>query len=245
MKIIAQINTLNSAEYLWYVLKSIYEHVDRIVIIDGAFSPKIKPSQSDDDTLNIVKNYEDYAKKIIFVQNKGFSQTEQRNIIFKYTEGFDWLFLVDDDEVYKDIDLLRMRKFLENETTSFQITGYNFVNDFYHYYETQNMRLWPIYDGMYYAGPNTIKHKNEKICKLLTNKTTVPGIIRYHYSYVRSIERVRLKIRQVESYQNIKKFPWQVNGEFVKRDNITFKKFDGNHPILMHDHPYKDIKWVN
>ena len=239
MNILAQICVYNSEEYIWYVLKSIYDHVDRIVVIDGAFRDAMPSKYSTDRTSSIVQGFEDPAKKIIYLKSHSSSQNDQRNKIFDFTAGMDYLFLCDDDEIYKSRDLQRLRKFLKSaEQDAFRIRGYNFVNSFEWYYKTDNMRVWRIIDGMKFKGPNTI------IPYLKTQSfPVIRRVIRYHYSYVRDVARLNIKRKQIDEFQRGKDFPWSKNGRFVKRTAWRREKFTGSHPEIMQNHPYRNKVW--
>ena len=243
MKIVAQINCYNSDLYLLQVLKSIYDHMDRIVIIDGAFTSTIPTRYSTDNTANIVKGFNDVDKKIVYIKTYSSSQNEQRDKIFNYADGMDYLMIIDDDELFKPNNLKTMRKYLENPPYhSFRLRGYNFVNSFDWYYETCNMRVWKIVDGMYYTGSNSIQLKSDRGFYDKMKSPVIPGVIRYHYSYVRKPERLSIKIEQVREFQN-KDFPWKLDGRFVKRDGIKLKHFTGSHPPVLKGHPCSKIKW--
>jgi hypothetical protein len=137
-----------------------------------------------------------------------------------------------------------MRKYLENTPhNSFRITGYNFVNSFDWYYQTENMRMWRIKDGMKYIGPNTIQLGNDREYYAQVKSPVLRGIIRYHYSYVRNPERLEVKYRQAQEFQGSKVFPWIRDGKFVKRDGLKYKKFVGVHPPVLKNHPCSKIKW--
>lgn len=244
MKIISQINVYNSDLYLLQVLKSIYDYVDRIIVIDGAFLESMPEKHSTDKTSQIVEGFDDKDKKIVYIKTHSKSQIEQRNKVFDYTKGMDWLMIVDDDELFKYNHLKCMRKYLENPpSNSYRIKGYNFVNSFDWYYETCNMRVFRIMDGMKFKGPNSMLLGNDHNFYATINSPVIPGIIRYHYSYVRKPERLSIKREQASEFQDSKNFPWSKDGEFVNRTGVKYKKFIGNHPPVLKGHPCSDIKW--
>jgi glycosyltransferase involved in cell wall biosynthesis len=222
------------------VLKSIYFHVDRIVVIDGAFRDDMPSKFSTDRTSSIVQGFDDSLKKVVYIKAHSSSQNEQRNRIFDFTSGMDWLLLIDDDEIYSETCLLRIRRFLNStKDNAFRIKGYNFVNSFDWYYETANMRVWRIVEGMKFKGPNTIipYHLNTK------SAPVIPRVVRYHYSYVRDVSRLEIKRKQIGEFQHAHLFPWRRDGEFVYRESWNRKRFTGKHPAVMENHPYRSREW--
>jgi len=244
MKICVLLNTYNSEEYVWYVLKSIYDFVERIVVIDGAFKKTMPSKYSTDRTKQIILGFDDPKLKIIFLSAHSESQLIQRGLVFQYTQGMDWLFLVDDDEVYKSRDLKQLRKFLKKtKEYCFKIRGFNFVNSFEWMYITDNMRVWKITSDMKFIGPNNIEKQGYKSLFDREKAKVIPKIVRYHYSYVRDLSRLSIKRKQVFNYQKNKKFPWYQEGKFVGRKEWNQKKFTGSHPAIMKNHPYKEKIW--
>lgn len=244
MKICAQVNVYNSELYLLYVLASIYNHVDRIVCIDGAFLDSMPSKYSTDNTEKIVRDFNDPDNKIVYFKTHSNSQIEQRNKVLKYLDGMDWLMICDDDELFHPEHLQSMRKYLETaKENSFRTTGFNFVNSFDWYYITCNMRIFKVMKGMNFKGPNSMKLNNDHDYYSQVLSPVIPELIRYHYSYVRKPERLDIKQKQAMEFQGNKIFPWVQNGEFVNRENLKYLKFIGKHPEILKDHPSALLKW--
>ncbi|GAJ10201.1 unnamed protein product, partial [marine sediment metagenome] len=194
---IALINCYNSEEYLWYVLKSIYDFPRLIVIIDGAYSAKMPSHYSTDNTQKIVKGFPDPEKKIIYERTWSPTQKEQRSKGLPYLEPDDWLLLVDDDEVYKKEDLKRLADFLtsgEAKKDNYKVGSYTFFNSFGWWRYIQDPRLFRYKPGMAFIGSNNITWDNGK--QKYGGILSVPGVVRYHYSYVR--DNKRIKIREIQ-----------------------------------------------
>ena len=83
-----------------------------IVIIDGAYSRKMPSHYSTDKTQEIVETFPDPDKKIIYKRTWSTSQRQQRSKGLKYLQEGDWLYIVDDDEIMKEADLIQLRHFL-------------------------------------------------------------------------------------------------------------------------------------
>jgi len=241
MKICTLINTYNSEEYLWYVLTSIYPFVERLVIIDGAFNKKMPTPLSTDKTDEIVRSFPDPEKKIIYIRGAAKSQIEQRSKVFKFTKSFDWLFLVDDDEVYKGKDLKTLREFLSRTTKSaFKIGGYTFFNSFSWYRYVADPRIWRILPDMEFIGSNNIRWQKGVYDR--NKMPVISGIMKYHYSYVRAPVRTKIRARQTA----LKHYPYttDLNGYFVREGILrSLRKFSSDHPEIMRNHPYRKRVW--
>ena len=238
MKICALTNTYNSEEYLWYVLKSIYGFFDRIVLIDGAFNDKMPSKVSTDTTAKIIRTFPQVGGKIRYESGPARTQLDQRQKVVKYLEGFDWLVIVDDDEIYKPKDMKTLRRFLDNtREDAFKIGGYTFFNSFDWYRWVADPRIWRVKEGMEFIGSNNLRANNTKYDR--NKMKIVPHVVKYHYSYVRNVKRFGIRKRQTK----IKRYPYEVKGGFFVRKDITPRKFTGEHPKIMKGHPYRRIKW--
>lgn len=237
MKICTLTNTYNSEEYLWYVLRSIYDFSDQLVIIDGAFNAKMPSLLSTDRTDKVVKSFPDPQRKIRYERGPARTQLEQRGKVFKYLKGFDWLMIVDDDEICKPEDLKRLREFLAKaRDDAFRIGGFTFFNSFDWYRWVADPRLWRVKQGMRFVGSNNLRGKKANYDR--NKMEVIPGVVKYHYSYVRNPKRLAIRKNQAKV-----KYPYKVEGKFFVRDGIDFRKFTGQHPKIMEKHPYRKIKW--
>ena len=237
MKICTLTNTYNSEEYLWYVLKSIYGFSDQLVLIDGAFNAKMPSFLSTDRTDKVVKSFPDPQRKIRYERGPAKTQLEQRGKVFKYLKGFDWLMIVDDDEVYKSEDLKKIRQFLAKaREDAFRIRGFTFFNSFDWYRHVADPRIWRVKPGMRFIGSNNLQGKNARYDR--NEMKAVPNVMKYHYSYVRNPERLAIRKNQAKV-----KYPYEVKDKFFVRRDISWKKFTGEHPEIMQNHPYRKQVW--
>ena len=195
---------------------------------------------SRDKTHGIVSDFPDTAKKIVMEVGCANSQIEQRDKVFKYTDGYDWLMIVDDDEVYTQADLKKLHDFLKTaKDQCYRIGSYSFINSFEWFHLTHNMRLWRIRPGMHYIGSNNIGLEDDRLFYDKNKAEIIQGIYRYHYSYVRDTDRHIIKRKQCYG-----KYSYEVkNGRFF-RHGLKLKKFNGNHPVIMRGHPYAKLKWT-
>lgn len=149
---------LNSADTIKYCIGSVYDSVDEILIVEGAVEHYVENNPemvnekggSVDDTVDIIKNFNDKSNKIkILSFDKIYSnKQEMQNIIAENCSG-DIYLKVDSDEVYKKEDLERIRSEFENDDDLW-IFRYKF-NHFWHnleniavggQWETRMPRCW-------------------------------------------------------------------------------------------------------
>jgi len=233
------LNVYNSEEYLEYVLKSIYWFPRLIVVIDGAYSEKMPSHYSTDKTREIIESFPDPDKKIIYKRTWSKTQTEQRGKGLGYLEPNDWLFLVDDDEVYKEADLMRLKEFLTTtaKKDNYKLGSYTFINSFGWWRYITDPRLFRSKPNMAFIGSNNLTWDNGK--KKYGGFLTVPEVMRYHYSYVRNNRRLDIKKIQTA----VKNYPYAKHGRFFVREDLTPVPFEGEHPEIMKTHPYAKITW--
>ena len=100
MKIGTLLITYNEEDYIRYCLKSIKEIVDGVVIIDGG---------STDNTLNIITEELGIDRVIpknvkILSDNTRDDYAYLRNLALKELKGYDWILVLDADEVFANSD---------------------------------------------------------------------------------------------------------------------------------------------
>lgn len=243
IKICSLTNVYNSEEYLEYTLKSIYNWMDQMVIIDGRFNKKMPTELSTDNTDKIVTSFPDPDKKIIYLREPATKQTRQRDKVFRFTKGFDFLFICDDDEVYKPEHLRNLRRFLRRtKKDGFKIGGYTFFNSFDWYRYVADPRIWRIKPGMYFVGSNNIYRKNGIYDR--SKMQIIPGILKYHYSYVRKPNRVKIRRHQT----SMKRYPYHIDeqGYFIRPEiikNLRLFNEKDTHPEILKGHPYRSRIW--
>lgn len=125
-------NTLvkNEDHYLWFAIKSVIGHLDKILIWDTG---------STDKTLEIIKLLQkEYPDKIDFQEigktdAKGLAQARQK--MLEQTKA-DWLLLVDGDEVWWEDSIKKVVEMINNQGENLYALinpVYNLVGDIYHY----------------------------------------------------------------------------------------------------------------
>ena len=101
IKLVAGYRVWNAEPYLEASLKSVYDHVDAIVIMLSA-KPWGGPAVPDDRTAEIIENFPDPDKKIRFVRGNWGNEVKQTNVLLDLVkkEGATHMLIVDYDEVY-------------------------------------------------------------------------------------------------------------------------------------------------
>lgn len=112
--ITASYKVFNEAEYLPYCLSSIYPHVDRIDVVEGAVAKNMHCANVDgssiDDTVEIVKEFPDPDGKIRLIQGKWKTKEQIQQKLLELCESR-WMMFIDGDEVYRRQDLESIREF--------------------------------------------------------------------------------------------------------------------------------------
>lgn len=254
MKIAAGIIIFNSDFVLKQVLESIYPHVSQILISEGCVSWWAAKgfSTSQDNTLNIIKNFPDPDKKITLVQGTYAEKTEQANAYMKYVApDTDYVWNIDADEVFKQEDIVKIKELLKAENyTSVGFKSFSFYGGFERYLtgfecEHEFIRIQKYHSGAMWEThrPPTIKLPEGTPKKHLSYNTLAEmGIFMYHYSYVFP-RQVFEKIQYYEgavisagncipNYFDEVYLPW-VLGDYETRYHIE-QKYKGVHEFMPH-----------
>ncbi len=179
-------------------IKQIYPHVNQILISEGPvkYWQNKGRTTSTDNTNSIIDNYPDPDNKIKVIHGMYNEKNEQANAYCKYIEDdTDYLWMIDSDEVYKTLDILKLKEFLLIEQpTSIGIKSCTFYGGLNHVLtgfenNTDNfIRVFKFMKGSYWASHrpptlyyNTLIQRKHITSDELFNKT---GIQFYHYSYV-------------------------------------------------------------
>lgn len=251
MKVTVQMNVYNAEDYLAYSLGSIYKFADRIVIIDGAFNKKMPSLFSTDRTEKIVKDFPDEDGKIVYLRTSSKNQVEQRNKVWPHVIG-DWLFLVDHDEVYKEDELVAAKEFLSvTDNNAFWVQANVFLNSCNWYFTLFYPRIFRLKEGIKFIAPNFFVHTEGKY--VARRDLPAPKLIMSHYSFVENGKRVPIKREQRKlelTFKNIRgKYKhWNnrlhvdfQNGFWIVPKAWRVKKFEGVHPLIMENHPFRNI----
>lgn len=222
-------------------IKSLLPIVDEFVINIG---------ESEDNTLEIVKNIQDPKIRIITskwndkMQDRGYVYGQQK-MIAQFNCTGDWAFYLEGDEVIHENDYEKIintcKKYKDNQDIE------AIVFDYYHFYGNANSYLCS--PGWYRKAPRIIKNSIRSYAPdglfwliLDKNKTgRYPRAVHsnatiYHYGWVRSEEQMNLKSAKVQKYWGKK----SKKIDYKEIDGNIIKEFKGTHPKVIQSWLPKD-----
>jgi len=239
----------NEVEYVRYAIESVIKHVDRFIVIEGAFAETVATGgseRSDDGTINILNQLkEKYRDKLIRIcPEKPLQQLQHRNLIFRALSGLGyddcWMWLVDGDEVYTDDQVQNLKRVLdETQFDCVKIKSLTFINNFVDYANIAFPRLYRIRPGYQYrfSAPNDLMQQVPPTRGFMPQRmeNREDEVYFYHYSYVKDPARFLQKKREREKLGG--SFKWFLEDGQVTCPNYHPKKFTGIHPEIMKGHP--------
>jgi len=260
-RLVQCIQMLNEEEFAPLVLRSIYDQVDRILVIEGAVAnnPRSTPDgHSIDKTREILADFKanhDPKKKVVIISiNKHWKNLEEMKQTFlDMSIPGDWILINDADEFYRPQDIERLRSAIDLNPAACE-----FVPNFLHFYrdfnhvavpgpewQPQHQRVFKYVRGMKYnshpivtdpAGHCTYFSPHYQHRRVMLNDFFI-----FHYGYARSNMNDIMKAKQ-EYYEKElaahgaanKKFDQKVKDWFSKTEPVL--EFTGLHPKVMHAH---------
>lgn len=246
----------NEAEYIEYSVRSVIDHVDHMVVIEGAFKETVESGgflRSDDGTIEILNKLEkEFDNLTVFQTPKPMDQIAHRNASFAIIgykcplamiHGF-WLWLIDADEVYDEENIGKLKGILETTKADVvKIDSLTFVNDPNSYVRIAFPRVFRILgQGQHaFVAPNHVARFLPAPRVLLNDKEQnyEDDVRFFHYSYMKHPERFLLKKKERERVHG--QFKWSLNNEDqVVCPGTNIRTFQGKHPAIMKDHPKFD-----
>lgn len=127
-KIIVHCLVRNEENFIWYALNSVLPYVDKLLVWDTG---------SDDKTVEIIKSIKDSKisfKEVGVVNQDSFTDIRNKMLSETDKDKFDWLMLLDGDEVWPERSIKKVIKNIEDnqDTQAFFVKTYNVVGDIYH-----------------------------------------------------------------------------------------------------------------
>src|SRR3990167_7097571 len=192
-KIAACYITKDSEEFIAYSIKSIYDMVAKIIVVDNS---------SKDKTLEILKNmqFNDPQNKITVISREFQNKTEQRNTYCQMLDGMDFAWIVDSDEVWSGDDLRKVEHLIfgNPQIPSFCFNFIDFWKDLAHV----SKGIWETFVGRKSLINLNICGKikyNTHTLPVLVNDGEIPSVFAqdiyfHHYSYVRTDKQIKDKI---------------------------------------------------
>ena len=119
---------LNGMPFVKHSLESIYDFSDEIIIIEGPVRNLNsgyydKSGFSTDGTTEFLNNFKDPDSKIKLFRGYFKDKIDMQNLAIK-NASFDWVWLIDSDEVYKTNDLTTVKEIIQliSEITKKKLT---------------------------------------------------------------------------------------------------------------------------
>lgn len=256
----------NDAKYIKIALDSIQAFADEIVIVEGSWLPN-RSLRSTDGTLDLINDFRArYPKKVRIIDYIPINEVTKRkvgpiegaglslpyaNAIHAREIGLnnltsDWYFMVDSDEVYKQEDLVRLDKKLDEFIDKEACIIYFNAKVFYFGYDyctnefvTRIQKIWGNPPEL--AADNLIEYKpyfeREKVLPIQCDLSGYAGnsefvVNIYHYSYT-SIEKARIKLG---FYKEEVSMPW-FNDIFVPTFEYQAIDMNFNYHMMAHKDP--------
>jgi glycosyltransferase involved in cell wall biosynthesis len=206
----------NGETFLREVLESIYDFAYEIIVVEGPDKNGLALAGPDggskDRTMEILGQFPDPANKMKVIRGVWKDKDQQSNRYIKEATG-DYVWHIDDDEVYKPEDLHKVERFLmgDQEITAVSFHWQNFFKSFDRVmiaepeYEVWRLfRLRPGYVFKTHRPPTVIDPGTgvamNDVQPLRGHQLAAAGIYIYHYSYIFD-QQVKEKIEYHANYR--------------------------------------------
>jgi len=211
--IVACYIVLNEEEFIQASLESIYEYVDRIVIVEGgtrfALSAGLcnADGSSIDGTVERIRAFPDPQGKITWERGLWADKAEERNAYIRHLKDGDWMWTVDGDEVFtrEGIGEIFYNMHFHDAVYYWRYTFWNNLN-------TIATGIWdrfvPYSMMRFKAGTHFIDHTwptgpdGEPLYHGQKDGLTIRKPLCHHYAYVGRDEKIRRKISYYEKQCN-------------------------------------------
>jgi hypothetical protein len=134
MRLTAAMIVLNGDHVLEHAIKSIYDHVEEIVIAEGPvkYWQSVGVTKSTDRTIDIIRSFPDSSKKIKFISSMYEEKDQQFGAALSLmSKKTDYLLQVDADEVWTKNSLENLKELLKNKNpVSVGVHSHTFVGGF-------------------------------------------------------------------------------------------------------------------
>ena len=257
----------NEEEFAPLVLRSIYDEVDQIIVIEGAVENRPNSTEdghSTDRTVEIIEDFRDNhdpENKVMFIKiNKPWRDLEEmKNTFLDMCMPGDWIIINDADEFYRPEDIRRVRKAIDlyPHATEFVPLFLHFYRDFGHVavpgpeWQPQHQRVFKLQPNMRYhshpvasdaAGRCTYFSPEYQHRRVMLNDFFV-----FHYGYARVGMDEVMKEKQAYYEKELKKHG-DANKAFDQKvvdwneGTEPCVLFDGEHPEAVRDYPMFDFR---
>jgi len=183
-----------------YCLKGIYDFCDKVVVVYS--NTNWMNEKKEDRTIEIIDKFPDPLNKLKIIKGSFVTQPGQRTVGLEYLreENYDYVFVVDSDEIYKPENLLNAKSFIEQNKNiqQFRVNWCQMWKTL-DYIITPKGKLFVIYkidDKFCFTGPsrNTSTPKKTKF-------EFLPNVDCFHLTCVCSNEYMKEKLG-TRTYRN-------------------------------------------
>jgi glycosyltransferase involved in cell wall biosynthesis len=264
-KISVGIIVYNGSDYIEQVIRSIYEVVNQVIIVDGAVKGygAVKPYSTDGtiEKIKKLKNEIDILDKIELVENgeKFYKdKIDMQNEIAKRVTG-EYYVKMDADEIWKKETLLDAITYMKvNNVDVLRMPFYHFWLSFKNIavdsngkWSTKHPRIWKWNEKFSHKNSfNYFQDKNgAKVSAPNYNEQEFNGDKIYHFGYVRKLEILKQKLeyyrtRGIEKYFTDTVTKWkELNDptQPTQKSDSCAKKFTGVLPDVLNEHQYLNV----
>jgi len=262
VRLVQCIQMHNEEEFAEAVLSSIYDEVDRILVIEGAVENRpdsTEDGHSTDRTVEILQDFKankDPDNKLVIISISKFWKNleEMKQTFLDMCVSGDWIIINDADEFYRPEDIRRLRRAIELEphASEFVPNFLHFYGDFNHVavpgpeWQPQHQRVFKYVRGMKYnshpvvtdpGGQCTYFSPHYQVRRFMLNDFFV-----YHYGYARKNMNEVMEKKQ-EYYKKELAAHGAADLKFDQKvqdwtqDAEPILTFDGTHPeAIRHMH---------
>jgi len=253
----------NEASFLGYSLRSIYDYVDHIDIVEGAMKASMTKANSDgsstDDTVKIVKEFPDPQHKIRLLQGKWRDREHMQAKLLEICNS-KWMLYIDGDEVADPESMQNLRSFCEDHQDGNIVYArpsrfYNFWHDFKHIAYSLNplspwaqyglphaFLIWRDIPGLNFAQLHTIPIDGLGNVVSLDHpayrkrQKVLDNVFIYHFGNAKGVESMKYKLTlpHPRLLTDAEVDPW-FSGEMPA--DMILEKFDGKLPDMLKSHP--------
>ncbi len=263
-KITAGIMIYNGEDYIEYAIKSIYNVVSQIIIVDGRVDKygQIKDFESTDSTLPIIEKVKaeiDQVNKIQIIHAKKLwkDKIEKQNEIAKRVTG-NYYVKVDHDEIWKSETLIDVINLMEKNKSivvvkmpflHFWLNFQTIAKDAGGKWSTKHPRVWRWKKG--YIHMNSFNYFQDitrdcvKVGTPFVKEVEYEGDVVYHFGYVRNLKTLQEKIsyyknRGIETFVKDTVTNWKdgMPTQPTQKVNSWSEKFIGELPKVLNNHPF-------
>ena len=252
---IAMLQFFNEKDWAGYAIEQAAMLCDKLLIIEGSNYSTFAdvPERSDDGTLDIISDkMKAYPKQIELLRSERrfakftHNQCENFNLALSHCGNGDYFIPLDADEFYMDDFIVKLKQIMdEGKVDYLRSEGLQFIFSFKWTYCTHvKMVLLKKVSGLHF----TPHHKPQGFGPV---SMLIAGDNHHHYSWVKSKERMKLRMRG-GIYKDMPAWfdaNWDriklADGEsfhYVHLGAFTVKKYDGPHPSLLDKHPWRHIE---